>query len=127
MRDARPLGIAPPTIPFGADPVALGPVVYRPFGEDFLGTETGSVRREHVADGAREAVVAGKRADAAAHDLAGVGGAEPLAAAFMGELQKVAAFQCVKHRGTSSPVCCDPAHRIVNMPPRRRAMEAWHA
>ncbi len=104
MRDARPSGIAPPTIPW-----ALVSGV------------------EDVAHRTAQAVVTGEGADAVAHDRAGLSGTEALAAAVEGEFQQIAAFKCVKHGGPSDTGWSEHAHKLVNMPPMRRAMEADHA
>ena len=103
MRDARPSGIAPPTIPLAR----LSGV-------------------EDVAHGAAQAVVASEGADAVAHDRAGFAGAEALAAAVEGEFQQIAAFKCIKHWDPSE-MCPELAQKMVNIPLNARTMEARHA
>lgn len=131
MCDARPVGIAPPTIPLGASLFSVALFAGRPSGGDFFQSEkqggvvSGGV--EHVIYGAAQSVVAGECADGVAHAAAGLSRAQPRFAAVEGEFQQVTAFQSFKHLGPSFAAWVELAQKLVNMPPRLRAMEGVHA
>jgi len=92
LADARPTGIAPPTIPKGTS---------------FL---------KDMPHGTAQAVVSGKCADLGAHFAACFLGAQPFAMTVKGDVQQVAAFKCIKHFWPSDAACPHPAHKMVNIP-----------
>jgi len=103
MRDARPLGIAPPTIPWAVVSAV-----------------------EDMPHGATQAVVTREGPNAVAHQPAGICSAQPFAAAIECEFQQVAAFKCFKH-WEPSEMYPEGAQKMVNIPLRARTMEAAHA
>lgn len=92
LADARPMGIAPPTIPRGVL---------------FL---------KDVPHSAAQAVVAGEGTDAVTHFAAGFLCAQPLAVTVKGKVQQVTAFKCFKHLWPSDAAYAQSAHRMVNIP-----------
>ncbi len=81
---------------------------------------------KHVPDCAGKSVVASEMSDVPAHGFSRFCRTQPLSAAIECEFQQVAAFKCIKH-WEPSEMCPELAHRLVNMPPIRRAMEVTHA
>ena len=127
LADARPLGIAPPTIPFGVLPDASAWMANRPSGGDLLGKvkEHHSIFK-HVPDCAIQPIVAGEITDVAPHHLARVSSIQPLSAAIEGKFQQVPAFKCIKHEDPSE-LCPETAQKMVNIRLNPRTMEAAHA
>ncbi len=92
LADARPTGIAPPTIPRGLSLL------------------------KDVPHGTAQSVVSRKGADFGTHFAARFLCAQPFAMTIKGEVQQVAAFKCVKHFWPSDAACPHSAHRMVNIP-----------